>query len=299
VQVPQEAVPAEVQTKVAGELVQALGAALGVAPGDMPAPVFSRCQLWGAALPLNSPRVECIWDPQSHVGVAGDWLLGAGMQVGVKRMCAPAGAQCAASPGCWPGTWWGRAHGRARQPAARVRRRLLSSRPQSRVRMAHRRCAPQVKHLPSPTALPGGGGERHCSGGAHRAHARPAAGQRRARGPGLRAAGRLPVPGGERDWGDRGGAQGVATAAAWGGAGRAAGPTRQRRPAAAERAAAIAAGWQRCGGWRGQQAAGAAAAACESACHGTGRQQAAARAAAAPSAANVAHRPSAATVMWS
>lgn len=33
-----------------------------------------------AALPLNSPNVECILDPKSRVGVAGDWLSGSSME---------------------------------------------------------------------------------------------------------------------------------------------------------------------------------------------------------------------------
>ena len=32
--------------------------------------VLRRVQLWGAALPLNSPRVPCILDPVARVGVA-------------------------------------------------------------------------------------------------------------------------------------------------------------------------------------------------------------------------------------
>jgi len=37
-------------------------------------------QLWGAALPLNSPKVSCILDPAARVGVCGDWLTGASLQ---------------------------------------------------------------------------------------------------------------------------------------------------------------------------------------------------------------------------
>jgi hypothetical protein len=39
-----------------------------------------RCQLWGAALPINSPGVPAILDPKARVGVCGDWLTGAGLQ---------------------------------------------------------------------------------------------------------------------------------------------------------------------------------------------------------------------------
>ncbi len=42
-----------------------------------------RSQLWGAALPLNTPGVECIYDPLSRVGVCGDWLMGSSMQAAV------------------------------------------------------------------------------------------------------------------------------------------------------------------------------------------------------------------------
>jgi hypothetical protein len=31
-------------------------------------------QLWGAALPTNSPGTPCILDPVARVGVCGDWL---------------------------------------------------------------------------------------------------------------------------------------------------------------------------------------------------------------------------------
>jgi hypothetical protein len=37
-------------------------------------PPPKRCQLWGAALPTNSPGVPCILDPVARVGVCGDWL---------------------------------------------------------------------------------------------------------------------------------------------------------------------------------------------------------------------------------
>ncbi|GFH24417.1 uncharacterized protein HaLaN_22211, partial [Haematococcus lacustris] len=55
--VPQEAVPEDVQDKVSGELLAALARHLGHpgSPAALPEVVYSRCQLWGAALPLNSP----------------------------------------------------------------------------------------------------------------------------------------------------------------------------------------------------------------------------------------------------
>ena len=43
-------------------------------------PSVFRVQLWGAALPLNSPKVPCVLDPAARVGVCGDWLTGASLQ---------------------------------------------------------------------------------------------------------------------------------------------------------------------------------------------------------------------------
>lgn len=64
--VPQEAVPVDVATRVTGDLLEAWRAALGVPA--LPPVVFSRAQLWGAALPVNSPGVECVWDAEGRVG---------------------------------------------------------------------------------------------------------------------------------------------------------------------------------------------------------------------------------------
>ena len=76
--VPQEAIPDDVQEKITGEMLRAFERALDV---PLPKPVLgSRCQLWGAALPLNSPGVDCIFDSEARVGVAGDWCSGAKVQ---------------------------------------------------------------------------------------------------------------------------------------------------------------------------------------------------------------------------
>jgi len=61
-------------------MLAAFERSLGLPAGGLPPPLFFRCQLWGAALPLNSPGVECILDTASRVGVCGDWLLGGSMQ---------------------------------------------------------------------------------------------------------------------------------------------------------------------------------------------------------------------------
>lgn len=77
--VPQENVPAHVAAAVTADLLAAFEAALGLPAGALPPQVvYSKAQLWGAALPLNSPRVPCIWDAEGRVGVAGDWVHSGG-----------------------------------------------------------------------------------------------------------------------------------------------------------------------------------------------------------------------------
>ncbi|KAG2425864.1 hypothetical protein HYH02_014928 [Chlamydomonas schloesseri] len=87
--VPQENIPPEVADKVAAEMVAALREAVGGPEGSptaaavaakWPKTVFTRVQLWGAALPLNTPGTPCILDPDSRVGVCGDWLSGGSLQ---------------------------------------------------------------------------------------------------------------------------------------------------------------------------------------------------------------------------
>ncbi|KAG2436952.1 hypothetical protein HXX76_006468 [Chlamydomonas incerta] len=88
--VPQENIPPEVADKVAAEMVEALKQAVAGAEGGpaaaaavaarWPKTVFTRVQLWGAALPLNTPGTPCILDPDSRVGVCGDWLSGGSLQ---------------------------------------------------------------------------------------------------------------------------------------------------------------------------------------------------------------------------
>ncbi len=65
--VPQEAVPKEVAVQVTQDMLGAWKEALGVE--SLPTVAFSRVQLWGAALPLNSPKVPCIWDGIGRVGM--------------------------------------------------------------------------------------------------------------------------------------------------------------------------------------------------------------------------------------
>lgn len=74
--VPQEAVPPEKATQVVADMLTAFQQSLGIS--KLPSHCFTRVQLWGAALPINTPRVPCIWDAERRVGVAGDWVSGGG-----------------------------------------------------------------------------------------------------------------------------------------------------------------------------------------------------------------------------
>jgi hypothetical protein len=87
-------------------MLAAFGALLAPAasPRLLPKAVFTKVQLWGAALPLNSPQVPCILDPVARVGVCGDWLLGASIQSAwlsgqalADRLAALRGADAAAA----------------------------------------------------------------------------------------------------------------------------------------------------------------------------------------------------------
>jgi predicted NAD/FAD-dependent oxidoreductase len=72
---PQEAIPADVAARVTAEMLTAFASALGVRA--LPATTLTRAQLWGAALPTNTPNVPVIFDAAARVAMCGDWLLGA------------------------------------------------------------------------------------------------------------------------------------------------------------------------------------------------------------------------------
>eukprot|EP01025_Chloroclados_australasicus_P062501 TRINITY_DN8211_c0_g1_i1.p5 TRINITY_DN8211_c0_g1~~TRINITY_DN8211_c0_g1_i1.p5 ORF type:complete len:110 (-),score=14.61 TRINITY_DN8211_c0_g1_i1:294-623(-) len=41
----------------------------------LPKHCFSKVQLWGAAVPMNTWQHPCVWDAQQQVGICGDWLV--------------------------------------------------------------------------------------------------------------------------------------------------------------------------------------------------------------------------------
>ncbi|CAI6000095.1 unnamed protein product [Closterium sp. NIES-65] len=84
--VPQENIPLARAARVKEEMLEGVAAALGRPKDSLPAVLFHKIQLWGAALPLNAPTtaagggVECIMDASTRVGLCGDWLLAPSVQ---------------------------------------------------------------------------------------------------------------------------------------------------------------------------------------------------------------------------
>ncbi|TXG65987.1 hypothetical protein EZV62_007262 [Acer yangbiense] len=78
--VPQENIPNATAEKVKTGMLEGIEAALGLSKGSLPRPFYSRLQLWGAALPTNTPGVPCIFDPHGRAGICGDWLLGSSVE---------------------------------------------------------------------------------------------------------------------------------------------------------------------------------------------------------------------------
>ncbi|XP_050223733.1 uncharacterized protein LOC126673578 [Mercurialis annua] len=75
--VPQENIPTATGERVKTTMLEGVEAALGL---KLKTPFYSRVQLWGAALPTNTPGVPCIFDPHGRAGICGDWLLGSNLE---------------------------------------------------------------------------------------------------------------------------------------------------------------------------------------------------------------------------
>lgn len=78
--VPQENIPTATAEKVKELMLAGVENALGLSTGSLKRPMYSRVQLWGAALPTNSPGIPCIFDPLGRAGICGDWLLGSNVE---------------------------------------------------------------------------------------------------------------------------------------------------------------------------------------------------------------------------
>ncbi|XAR63590.1 hypothetical protein NMG60_11023580 [Bertholletia excelsa] len=78
--VPQENIPAAKAEKVKEAMLEGIENALGLPKSSLKRPFYTRLQLWGAALPTNSPGIPCIFDPYGRAGICGDWLLGSSLE---------------------------------------------------------------------------------------------------------------------------------------------------------------------------------------------------------------------------
>ncbi|KAF3452312.1 hypothetical protein FNV43_RR02745 [Rhamnella rubrinervis] len=78
--VPQENIPSATAEKVKAGMLEGVEVALGLAKGSLQRPLYTRVQLWGAALPTNTPGIPCIFDPHGRAGICGDWLLGSNLE---------------------------------------------------------------------------------------------------------------------------------------------------------------------------------------------------------------------------
>lgn len=81
--VPQENIPAATTARVKAGMLEGVEAALGLSKGSLPEPFYTKLQLWGAALPTNTPGIPCIFDPFGRAGICGDWLLGSNIEAAV------------------------------------------------------------------------------------------------------------------------------------------------------------------------------------------------------------------------
>ncbi|KAK2983059.1 hypothetical protein RJ640_006446 [Escallonia rubra] len=78
--VPQENIPNATAEKVKEAMLAGVEDALGLSKSSLNRPFYTRVQLWGAALPTNTPGIPCIFDPHGRTGICGDWLLGSSLE---------------------------------------------------------------------------------------------------------------------------------------------------------------------------------------------------------------------------
>nr|XP_043618462.1 renalase isoform X2 [Erigeron canadensis] len=78
--VPQENIPSATAEKVKELMLAGVETALGLPTASLKRPIYTRVQLWGAALPTNTPGIPCIFDPLGRAGICGDWLLGSSLE---------------------------------------------------------------------------------------------------------------------------------------------------------------------------------------------------------------------------
>ncbi|KAL6989457.1 hypothetical protein U1Q18_015206 [Sarracenia purpurea var. burkii] len=103
--VPQENIPAATAEKVKQAMLEGVENALGIPKSLLKKPFYTRLQLWGAALPTNTPGVPCIFDPYGRAGICGDWLLGSSLEAAALSGIALANHICNADSRLLP-KWW-------------------------------------------------------------------------------------------------------------------------------------------------------------------------------------------------
>eukprot|EP01024_Parvocaulis_polyphysoides_P055367 TRINITY_DN5661_c0_g1_i5.p1 TRINITY_DN5661_c0_g1~~TRINITY_DN5661_c0_g1_i5.p1 ORF type:complete len:388 (-),score=44.12 TRINITY_DN5661_c0_g1_i5:269-1432(-) len=70
--VPQEHIPKAKAREVTEKMLECFSR---VTKLTLPKEVYSRVQLWGAAVPMNTYQHPCVWDAREQVGICGDWLV--------------------------------------------------------------------------------------------------------------------------------------------------------------------------------------------------------------------------------
>ncbi|XP_074331307.1 uncharacterized protein LOC141668354 isoform X1 [Apium graveolens] len=78
--VPQENIPTVTAERVKETMLEGVEAVLGLSKSSLQRPFYTRVQLWGAALPTNTPGIPCIFDSEGRAGICGDWLLGSSLE---------------------------------------------------------------------------------------------------------------------------------------------------------------------------------------------------------------------------
>ncbi|GAY56039.1 hypothetical protein CUMW_168720 [Citrus unshiu] len=73
-------IPTATAEKVKMGMLEGVEAVLGLPKSSLQKPVYTRVQLWGAALPTNTPSVPCIFVPQGRASICGGWLLAASVE---------------------------------------------------------------------------------------------------------------------------------------------------------------------------------------------------------------------------
>ncbi|CAN4108575.1 unnamed protein product [Withania somnifera] len=73
---PQESISTAMAEKVKEPMLEGVEKALGLSEGSLQKPFYTRLQLWGAALPTNTPGIPCVFDPRGRAGICAAAISG-------------------------------------------------------------------------------------------------------------------------------------------------------------------------------------------------------------------------------